>query len=199
MNKTMKRLLIAVGVLVLLLLAGMLMKQGDRTSGMPTMAIATPQRLSLSEAEAVSLDVTISGLGASIYPAASMSISFDPSRLEFLGIGEGNVLVRGSSPEVPKNLPAWNCNTEQCNRTGKINILYLDMTGGKNAFSAELLGKEENVLLRLRFRLRGSVRAGDVCDLIFEDAVFASSREEESLAMTRNTLRVRNGKIVVGE
>ena len=43
------------------------------------------------------------------------------------------------------------------------------------------------------------VFAGDVCDLIFDDAVFAASDENESLAMTRDTLKVRNGKIVIGE
>ena len=54
-------------------------------------------------------------------------------------------------------------------------------------------------MLRLKFRLRGSVRSGDICDLIFDDAVFAASDETQSLAMTRDTLKVRNGKIVVGE
>ena len=77
--------------------------------------------------------------------------------------------------------------------------MYLDMTGGKNAFSKELLAEDNNVVLRLKFRLRGSVRADDVCDLIVEDAVFAASDETESLAMTTNTLTVKNGKIVIGE
>ena len=54
-------------------------------------------------------------------------------------------------------------------------------------------------VLRLKFRLRGSVHSGDVFDLTFDDAVFAASDETESLAMTTDTLRVRNGKIVVGE
>jgi len=100
---------------------------------------------------------------------------------------------------MPQKLPDWSCNQEQCNKTGKINIMYLDITGGKNAFSKEFLAEEDNIVLRLRFRLRGSARKGDVCDLIFEDAVFAASDEKESLAMTRDTLKVRNSKIVVGE
>jgi len=54
-------------------------------------------------------------------------------------------------------------------------------------------------VLCLRFRLRGSVRPGDVLDLILEDAVFAASDESQSLAMTTDTLKIRNGKIVVGE
>ena len=53
--------------------------------------------------------------------------------------------------------------------------------------------------LDVKFRLRGSVRSGDVYDLIFDDAVFAASDETESLAMTTDTLKVKNSKIVIGE
>jgi hypothetical protein len=55
------------------------------------------------------------------------------------------------------------------------------------------------VVLRLKFRLRGSAKAGDVLDLIVEDAVFAASNETQSLAMTTNTLKVKNGRLVIGE
>ena len=88
---------------------------------------------------------------------------------------------------------------QNSNDTGRINIMYLDMTGGKNAFSKELLADDYNVVLRLKFRLRGSVRPGDVLDLIVEDAVFAASDEAQSLAMTTDTLKVKNGRLVMGE
>lgn len=61
------------------------------------------------------------------------------------------------------------------------------------------MAEEDNVVLRLKFRLRGSVRPGDVMDLIVEDAVFAASDERQSLAMTTNTLQIQNGKLVIGE
>ena len=77
--------------------------------------------------------------------------------------------------------------------------MYMDLTGGKHAFGRNLLAEEDNVVLRLRFRLKGSVRSGDVMDLVVEDAVFAASDEKDSLAMTLDTLQVRNGKIVIGE
>lgn len=173
--------------------------KGSVLGGIPTLAIETPQKVSPEGTKEITLDVTISSLGDALYPAASMSISFDSSRLEFLGIEEGNVFIRSGENAVPWKLPEWSCNPEQCNKIGAINIMYLDTTGGKKAFSKELLAEEYNVVLRLKFRLRGSVRNGDVCDLIFEDAVFAASDENESLAMSRNTLRVKNSKIVVGE
>ena len=198
--KSKKKWYIATGmVLLLLMLLFLWLFNRDKGISTPTMTIKTPQKVSIQETKELLLDVTISTLGDTIYPAASMSISFDPSRLEFIGIEEGNVFVRGGESGVPRKLPEWSCNPTQCNKTGKINIMYLDTTGGKNAFSQELLAQEDNVVLRLKFRLRGSVRNGDVCDLIFEDAIFAASDETKSLAMTQKNLKVRNSKIVVGE
>ena len=203
MNPNTKKKLfigIGIGVLLLLLILFLLFMNLDKiTGGTPTLTIETPQKISKSEAEEFTLDVTISSFGEAIYPAASMSISFDSSRLEFIGVEEGNVFIRNDEGDVPQKLPNWSCNPEQCNKSGKINIMYLDTTGGKNAFSKELLAEEDNVVLRLTFRVRGSVRTGDVLDLIVEDAVFAASEEKDSLAMTRNTLRVRNSRIVIGE
>ena len=167
--------------------------------GTPTLIVETPQKLSASQTEEFTLDVTVSTLGDARYPAMSMSISFDSSRLEFLGVEEGNIFILSDENRTGQQLPVWNCNAQNSNDTGLINIIYLDMTGGRNAFSKELLADDYNVVLRLKFRLRGSVRAGDVLDLIVEDAVFAASDETQSLAMTTDTLKVKNGKIVVGE
>ncbi len=201
-TKTKKKLCIGIGagILLLLLIVFLLFMNEEKIAKRyPTLTIETPQKISMSETEEFTLDVTISTFGEVVYPAASMSISFDPSRLEFIGVEEGNVFVHNSGNDVAQKLPEWSCNSEQCNKTGKINIMYLDTTGGKHAFSKVLLAEEDNIVLRLKFRLRGSVRNGDVCDLIFEDAVFAASDENNSLAMTRDSLRVRDGKIVIGE
>ena len=171
---------------------------GETNQNTPTLTVETPQKLSISGTDTFVLDVTISSFGDAIYPAASMSIAFDASRLEFLGVEEGNVFIKSDNTSG-QTLPEWSYNTDACNALGRINVRYLDMTGGKNAFSKDLLAEDNNVVLRLKFRLRGSVRAGDVCDLIVEDAVFAASDETQSLAMTTNTLTVKNGKIVIGE
>ena len=168
-------------------------------SGAPTLAVETPQQLSASERDEFTLDVTISELGDALYPAMSMNLSFDSSRLEFLGVEEGNVFVLSDESSTGQKLPVWNYNVQNSNDTGRINIMYLDLTGGRNAFSKEFLADSYNVVLRLKFRLRGSVRAGDVLDLTIEDAVFAAVDETLSLAMTTNTLKVKHGKIVVGE
>lgn len=185
-------LCVAAAVVALLLLSG-----DKGPLGAPTLTVETPQKCSAGEE--ITLDVTIDHMGEALYPAASMSIRFDPACLEFLGVEEGNVFILDGENTSGRQLPQWSCNTAACNESGLINIMYLDMTGGRYAFSRELLAEEDNVVLRLSFRVRGSVRAGDVLDLIVEDAVFAASEERDSLAMTRNTLRVKNSRIVIGE
>ena len=177
----------------------LLLTQCNGSRGTPTLIVEIPQKLSVSQTKEFALDVTISELGEVRYPAMSMSISFDSSRLEFLGVEEGNVFILSDENSSGQQLPDWSCNVQNSNDTGLINIMYLDMTGGRNAFTKDLLADDYNVVLRLKFRLRGSVRPGDVLDLIVGDAVFAASDETQSLAMTRDTLKVKNGKIVVGE
>ena len=171
--------------------------QGD--SGTPTLVVETPQKLSVSQTEDFTLDVTVSDLGDARYPAMSMSIAFDSSRLEFLGVEEGNIFILSDENSSGQQLPNWSCNVQSSNDAGLINIMYLDMTGGRNAFTKDLLADDYNVVMRLKFRLRGSVRPGDVLDLIVEDAVFAASDETQSLAMNRDTLKIKNGRLVIGE
>lgn len=193
-----KILAICAVLIVLALLLAYCMGTGNNT---PILTVQTPQKISLANSGEFTLDVTVSHLGQALYPAASMSIRFDSSRLEFLGVAEGNVFIYDdeNAAGIAQSLPDWSCNPQACNESGLINIMYLDMTGGRHAFSQDLLAEEDNVVLRLRFRLRGSARAGDVLDVTVEDAVFAASDETQSLAMTTDTLRTKNGKIVVGE
>ena len=193
-----------VGICVLIAAVIVLLTQCNKRSelpipGEPTLIVETPQKLSVSQTEEFTLDVTLSQLGDARYPAMSMSIAFDSSRLEFLGVEEGNIFILSDENRSGQKLPDWSCNVQNSNDTGIINIMYLDMTGGKNAFTKELLADDYNVVLRLKFRLRGSARPGDVLDLIVEDAVFAASDETQSLAMTTDTLKVKNGRLVIGE
>ena len=191
--------IIAATAVLIAVLVVLLVRCGSVDPDVPTLTVETPQKLSASDKEEFSLDVTISDLGEAIYPAASFSIRFDSSRLEFLGVEEGNVFILDDENQMGQQLPDWSVNVQNSNDTGLINILYLDMTGGRYAFSRDLLAEENNVVLRLNFRLRGSVRAGDVLDLIVEDAVFAASDETQSLAMTTGTLKTKDSKIVIGE
>ena len=196
-----KRWMILLGIVLLVVGLIVVRRSAENEGTNPTLTIETPQKISASETDTFVLDVSISAFGEALYPAASMSISFDSSCLEFLGVEEGNVFVMGeaNAAGAARQLPEWSCNPDQCNKNGMINVMYLDLTGGKHAFSKELLAEEDNVVLRLRFRLRGSARKGDVYDLILEDAVFAASDESKSLAMTTKTLKTKNSRVVIGE
>lgn len=187
------------GCILIAVIVLLLAKCNGPDSGIPTLVVETPQKLSVANTKEFTLDVTISDLADARYPAMSVSIAFDASRLEFLGVEEGNVFITNEANSTGRQLPDWSCNVQNSNDTGRINIMYLDMTGGKHAFAKDLLADSENVVLRLRFRLRGSVRPGDVLELIVEDAVFAASDETQSLAMTLDTLKTQNGRIVIGE
>ena len=187
-----------VGICILAVILVLLLVRCDGQQGdIPTLCIESPQKLAPDTKEFL-LDVTVSDLGEALYPAMSMRICFDSSRLEFLGVEEGNLFVLSSENSNGRQLPQWSCDIENSNATGVINVMYLDMTSGKNAFTKALLADDDNVVLRLKLRLRGSCRPGDVLDLILEDAVFAASDEAQSLAMTTGTLKTRNGKLVIG-
>lgn len=202
-NPKNKRIIwvLGIGILVAVIaaVALLMMLRSEPIQGEPTLTVETPQKISRSSTQTITLDVLISDLGDAIYPAASMSIRFDPSRLEFMGVQEGNVFVGNTENSIGLALPEWSCNVSASNETGQINILYLDMTGGDYAFRRELLAENDNVVLRLQFRLRGSVRAGDVMELVVEDAVFAAFDETQSLAMTTDTLKIKNSKMVIVE
>ena len=195
-----KKWLWILGACILIAVLVLLLTRCSGTDfGVPTLIVETPQKLSATGTDEFTLDVTVSNLGEARYPAMSISISFDSSRLEFLGVEEGNIFILSDESNNGQQLPDWSCNVQNSNDTSRINIIYLDMTGGRNAFTQELLAKDYNVVLRLRFRLRGSSRPGDVLDLIVEDAVFAASDETQSLAMTTGTLKTKNGRLVIGE
>lgn len=203
-KKNSKKKTIIIVLLVLLALAALaffLFRDGGALSLAPAVTIETPNKMSQSDRGEFTLDVTLSDLKeGELYPAASFSMNFDANKLEFLGLEEGNVLVpcekkaNGAVTELPK----WGVNVERSNEIGQINAMYLDLSGGRQAFSKDLLPDGDRVLFRLRFKLRGSVQSGDIIEISFADAVFAASDEKDSLASVKNTLKTRSGRVIIG-
>lgn len=186
-------------LVLIVVVSSLSVQRGGIFSSAPSVVIETPEKMSASNHEKFSLKLSLSSLKEEIYPAASFSIDFDSSKLIFLGVEEGNIAVTDLKTTSGRSIPKWSVNAEKSNELGKINIMYLDMTGGKYAFSKELLNEEENIVLYLDFQLRNSVSRGDVLELTFEDAVFAALDETQSLASNNGTLKTKNGRIVVGE
>ena len=199
-----KKVIIIIAALVLIALAVLvffLFGDGGALSLAPAVTIETPNKMSWSDRGEFTLDVTLSDLReGELYPAASFSMNFDANKLEFLGLEEGNVLVpcekkaNGAVTELPK----WGVNVERSNEIGQINVMYLDLTGGRQAFSKDLLPDGDRVLFRLKFKLRGSVQSGDIIEISFADAVFAASDEKDSLASVKNTLKTHSGRVIIG-
>lgn len=204
-KKNSKKKTIIIVLLVLLALAVLalfLFRDGGALSLAPAVTVETPNKMSQSDRDEFTLDVTLSDLKeGELYPAASFSMNFDANKLEFLGLEEGNVLVpcekkaNGAVTELPK----WGVNVERSNEIGQINVMYIDLSGGRRAFSKDLLPDGDRVLFRLKFKLRGSVQSGDIIEISFADAVFAASDEKDSLASTKNTLKTRSGRVVIGD
>lgn len=179
-----------IGLFAVVLLVILLLKSCG-TKKIPVAAVSDV-RASGPE-DVVSADVSLCNAYGGNYPAASFRIAFDKARLELQAVNEGNTLIHSEQGEI---LPQWNVNVDAANETGEINIMYLDLTGGTRAFSFN--GKSENeILFRLQFRVRGSVRAGEVCSLDILDGVMAANDEKNSLASTAGTLRLKNGSIVI--
>ena len=130
--------LVGGGVLIAAIILLLVRCSGEPATSEPTLIVETPQKLSASQTDEFTLDVTISSLGDARYPAMSMSIAFDASRLEFLGVEEGNIFILSDENSTGQQLPDWSCNVQNSNDTGLINIMYLDMTGSRNAFTKEL-------------------------------------------------------------
>lgn len=188
-------------LVVLMLIAGVcfLLRQKGAFPGQVVLTVETPDKQVAGSVETFTVDVTLSTMKDGIYPAASASIIFDPSHLEFLGIEDGDIMVSGETRADGGvgALPEWQVNTARSNETGRINVLYLDTTGGKYAFSKEYMQDDSHVLFRLAFRLRATAKPGDVYELSVEDAVLAAIEEDESLALTSGTLKTRNGRILI--
>lgn len=200
-RKQKKKAIIIIAILTAAVAVGLLLffllRPSGVISGKPVLSLQTPDKRKFGDTSPFTVELCLSRLGDELYPAASFSIGFDKSRLEFLGLEEGNVAVFDNASG--EKMPEWSVNVGQSNSTGTINIMYLDVTGGKNAFSQELLSDKENVVLRLSFRLRGRAGRSDVYETEIKDAVFAANDEKNSLAKANGTLKTKNGKIVVGE
>lgn len=171
----------------------------------PTLTLLSPAPVSADNREEINIDVVLSELPDRVFPAASLSVRFDKNKLEFLGVRQGTMMTLGQSTqeEITYNIPIWENNVTVANQTGEINTMYLDITGGTFAYVAEGFAKQEkDILLRLRFRLRDSVQAGEVFDITVSDAVIAAvggAQSRTSLATSLRTLKAYSAKIVVNK
>lgn len=208
-SKLLKRI-IALGVLLLMVACIILVLLRNKI-GVPIMRLETVKSLEVSNRDEFIVNLNLSDMGEALYPAASVIVEFDRNKLEFTGAKMGNVMVYenynperdGEKEDINMVIPTWSCNTELSNQTGEIRAMYMDMTGGSNAYAkAGFDAKSHNTVLRLGFRLKDSVSVGEKLKLQISDAVFAASGGDEngtslSTSDTLKTLRIANAEIII--
>ncbi|MDE6788822.1 MAG: hypothetical protein K2J47_05805, partial [Ruminococcus sp.] len=166
LTKKQKIIIAVTAIILLIIILLLLLPKNIKNFGIPTLTIVTPPKQSISAHEEFSVDVSLSALGEESYPAVSASIVFNSSYLEFMGISEGDIMILGDerADGNSNQLPEWSVDIERSNKIGQINVMYLDMTGGKYAFTKECM-EDNNILMRLNFKLRGSAKAGDIYNI----------------------------------
>lgn len=142
-----------------------------------------------SEAE-IKIPVKLSGIPAKTFPAASMSVSFEKDKLEFIGIEKGT--IENYLGEVPE----WKIDVKASNKLGTVNAIYLDKSGSKNSYcKSGFKPKTKDVVLYLKFKLTKEAKVKDLINLKIDDAVFATVKgdsDNTSLSTSNGNMAVKN-------
>ena len=203
-NASKKKKIITVFlILIIIIVAIFIVFRAKKELNKPVLSLIPPKPIEYSSRDEFVVDVQLSALPHNLYPAASISVTFDNTKLEFTGIKLGTMMTYGDKRAngYSFDIPQWSCNTEVSNSKGEINAMYLDTTAGKYAYCSEGFDSDKkNTVLRLGFKLKDSAISGDSYNLTFKDGVFAvidGDESKESLAMKMGTLRTNNCRIVV--
>lgn len=203
-NASKKKKIIAVVLILMAIIAIVfLIFRVKKELDKPVLSLIPPKPIESTSREEFVVNAQLSALPHNLYPAASISVSFDNTKLEFTGVKMGTMMTYGDKRAngYSFDVPQWSCNTEVSNLKGEINAMYLDTTAGKYAYCSEGFDSDKkNIVLRLGFKLKDSAIAGDSYNLTFKDGVFAvvdGDESKESLAMKLGTLRTNNCRIVV--
>ena len=158
-----------------------------------SVTLTTPAAINASDRSEIVIDVVTNNLPNREFPAASLSVSFDNNFIKFVGIRQGNMMVRGNTIDS-FNIPLWHSDVEVANTNGKINTMYLDMSGGNHPY---IIDDENDILLRFVFRLKDSVSPGEIHHVVIEDVIFAAVDETESIGNGLGNLLAFNAQIIV--
>ncbi len=190
---------IAIGLIIIFLnRSSQAAKVGKFFTG-PAVFIETPDKFDKKDRSEFELGIFVTELGKDVYPAASFSISFDPNKMEFLGLEEGSVLIADSDAPSGENVPEWSVDVETCNKTGLINVMYLDISGKDKGFTQDKLSEDDNSLFYLKFKLRGTVKEKDIIDIAFKDACFACEDDSKSLTMLNKKLKTKDSFVMIAD
>ena len=170
-KKIIAVVLILIAIIAIVFLIFRVKKELDK----PVLSLIPPKPIESTSREEFVVNAQLSALPHNLYPAASISVSFDNTKLEFTGVKMGTMMTYGDK---------------------RANGYSFDVPQWSEGFDSD----KKNIVLRLGFKLKDSAIAGDSYNLTFKDGVFAvvdGDESKESLAMKLGTLRTNNCRIVV--
>ena len=157
------------------------------------MSLKSRKTLDIKEDKNFTVDLKLSYLTSNIYPSSSFSIEFDKDKLELVDILEGDIVT------FSNKTPDWKYDVKSSNKTGIINVIYLDSSGGKDSFTSKSIQSEDkNTIVKLEFKLKNEIKSNDEINLKIKDAVFATiegDMDNSSLSTKKNTMKIENCKI----
>lgn len=170
----------------------------DKGLGIPTLSLSH-ENININNQDIFDVDVILSHLPDNIYPAASIKVGFDNSKLEFIGIEKGTVKTYGNSSDG-FSIPTWNCDVESSNNSSEINAIYVDMTAGRFAYNKEGFEKgSKGLIIKLKLKLKEGLKVGEITKLDLRDAVFATvngDKDNTSLSSIKGSLEINGCDIM---
>lgn len=135
---------------------------------------------------AIDISVEALNIGGGIYPASSLSLSFDNSVLKLEKIAPGDIFLNdGTAPE-------WEADIDESNKNGLINIMRYDKSGGASSLDMS----ENSCLMRLVFSRAGSAEnLPKETEIEVRDCVFAAIYSENSLSADNKKIKTINGGV----
>ena len=139
-NASKKKKIITVFLILIIIIGAIfIVFRAKKELNKPVLSLIPPKPIEYSSREEFVVDVQLSALPHNLYPAASISVTFDNTKLEFTGAKLGTMMTYGDKRAngYSFDIPQWSCNTEISNSKGEINAMYLDTTAGKYAYCSE--------------------------------------------------------------
>jgi len=157
-----------------------------------SMTLTTPAQVDAHAHEDIVIDVVMNEIPHREFPAASISIHFDHEMLEFVAVKPGDMVTR--DPAGNYDIPVWQVDVDASNQYGRVNAMYLDLTGGDHPYVIN----DADILLQLVFRLHDEgAQSGKVHHLVIDDAVLATVDPSESVGTALGNLSAHHAQIII--
>lgn len=169
-----------------------------------TMVYLSSEDLSHGD-EYVTVDVQVSNLPDYLFPAVSTSVKFDNEALDLVEVVNGDMEVyeNGETNSEMLIVPDWTYDIQAANESGSANLMYLDMSGGNQAFNINGFEQEsKNTLFTLKFKLKNGKSSGDSLKFTIDEATLATVDDltnDTGVSMVKGNLSAKNLSLKINQ